>query len=272
MIPITTIKDRKKDTASSALWSDKDERVFPWVTLSLVLANIIVFVIETRLPQSAMNCFALAYSFTPDAVQHGLMATQSVAQGCQNSAFTPPPTIVSLFTAMFLHASILHIAGNMLFLLVFGGGVEKRLGSVGFLLFYLVCGVAASLAETIVLLGAVQYLHVSASVLALPNLGASGAIAGILGAYLISFPRNRILTVIPVGVILIFPIVSAQIVILVWFLLQVLDGVFSLTPAYSAAQGGVAYFAHIGGFLAGLLLARGIGALTRKNVTFPSRA
>jgi membrane associated rhomboid family serine protease len=151
-----------------------------------------------------------------------------------------PSAIVTVFTAMFMHGSILHIGGNMLFLWIFGNNVEDSMGPVKFLLFYLLGGIAAAGLQIAIGPGS-----------EIPNLGASGAVAGVLGGYLLLFPRARVITVI--FIIFFFTIVElpALLILGFWFVQQVLFGYFDLNSA--GDEGGVAYFAHIGGFVFGLL-------------------
>ena len=148
---------------------------------------------------------------------------------------------MSIFTAMFLHAGWLHIGGNMLFLWVFGNNVEDRLGRIRYLLFYLVSGVIATLAQV-----------ATGPNSALPTLGASGAIAGVLGAYLVMFPRRKVLTLVFFFIIT-WVYLPAVAVLGAWFLLQAFSGVASLSK--HVHTGGVAFFAHIGGFAFGALMA-----------------
>ena len=195
---------------------------FPVVLVLIITANIVVFLMELAMGDS----FILRYSMKPAEIVRG-------------------EHLETLFTSMFMHANFLHIFGNMLYLWVFGDELEANyLGPIRFGLFYLVCGLAA---------GALQ-IAVNPTSTA-PNLGASGAIAGVLGGFQVVFPRDRIL-------VYIFPFWHARITALMligfWFLTQLVSGVGSIT---STTQTGVAYFAHIGGFIAGLVLVRlfGIG-------------
>ncbi|MBK6596741.1 MAG: rhomboid family intramembrane serine protease [Proteobacteria bacterium] len=156
------------------------------------------------------------------------------------------PPAATLLTSMFLHGGFLHLAGNMLFLWVFGNNIEDSMGHARFVLFYLVCGIAAAL---------VQAFLDPASVL--PMVGASGAISGVLGAYMLLYPRARVLLGLPIGFFIVqlgrFPAVW---VLALWFLLQLVMGVFSANAVTTAgeAKGGVAWGAHIGGFIAGMVL------------------
>ena len=195
---------------------------FPIVLVLIITANVMVFLLELALGDS----FILRYSMKPAEIVRG-------------------EHLETLFTSMFMHANLLHIFGNMLYLWVFGDELEANyLGPIRFGLFYLACGLAA---------GALQIAVNPTSTV--PNLGASGAIAGVLGGFQVVFPRDRIL-------VYIFPFWHARITALMligfWFLTQLVSGVGSIT---STTQTGVAYFAHIGGFIAGLVLVRlfGIG-------------
>lgn len=188
-------------------------RSIPVVTYLLILINVLVFLVE----QVSGDSFVYTWSFTP----YYFLANPGVEW-------------ITIFTSMFLHASWLHIIGNMLYLWIFGDNVEDRMGHFRFLVFYLLCGVAASLA---------QLLVTSSADLSVPTLGASGAIAGVLASYLILFPRQRVRVFVFAWVI---PL-PALLVIGAWFLLQILSQM-------GGASDGVAYMAHIGGFIAGLVL------------------
>jgi len=198
---------------------------FPIALVLIITANIIVFLVELALG----NDFILRYSMKPAEVVHG-------------------QHLETLFTSMFMHANFVHIAGNMLYLWVFGDELEANyLGPVRFTIFYFVCGLAAS---------ALQIAVDPTSTV--PNLGASGAIAGVLGGFQLVFPTDRILSVIFVPFWIWNARITSWVLIAVWFGLQLISGVGSITS--TATQGGVAYFAHIGGFIAGLLLVRVFGA------------
>lgn len=175
---------------------------------------------------------------------------------CVPQAPGPTPIYLTLITAMFMHSGFLHIAGNMLYLWIFGGGVEETFGRGRFLLFYLVCGIAAAFAQIMLNPDSV-----------IPSLGASGAIAGVLGAYLRMFPLNRIRVLLPVGFVLLPVRLPALLVIGFWIVLQFFDEFVSITQHNAQTRnGGVAYMAHIGGFIAGLLLA----SLSRRRDAFPN--
>jgi membrane associated rhomboid family serine protease len=156
---------------------------------------------------------------------------------------TPSPFWLTLFTSMFLHGGWAHILGNMLFLWVFGGHVERSMGHLRYLLFYFACGLGASALEI-----------ATAATSNLPRLGASGAIAGVLAAYLLLFPTSTVRTLLPISFFLIPVRLPAWVLIIGWFLLQLVSGIASLSPDAGAAAGGVAYWAHVGGFLTGAVL------------------
>jgi len=207
---------------------------FPSVTVALIVANFLVFFYQLTLGPHALQSFIMTYSLIPARVQLAIAGSQfTLAQG-----------LLPFFTSMFLHGGWLHILGNMWFLWLFGGNVEDRLGHVPYLGFYLLCGLGAGVAQTLFSLGS-----------PVPSLGASGAIAGVLGAYVIFFPSSRILTLVTLFFWWFFARLPAVLFIGLWFLVQFLSGVTSLG---SAASGGVAWWAHVGGFLLGMLLVSGM--------------
>jgi membrane associated rhomboid family serine protease len=189
----------------------------PVVTYALIALNALVFFLELNQGESFVRHWAV-------------VPRQLVAN--------PSAEIPTIFTSMFMHAGWMHLLGNMLFLWIFGDNVEERLGRARFLIFYLACGIAATLAQ----------VAVSAES-RIPNLGASGAIAGVLAGYLVLFPKGRVRVLVGVGV----ASLPALLVIGLWIVLQLISGVGSFTQ--SKQTGGVAYMAHIGGFVAGLALA-----------------
>jgi rhomboid family protein len=219
-------------------YSDPSEpdHVFPWVNIGLIIVNFAVFFYELSLGaqgQSTLNAWIAAHSLVP---------CEFTGQcGQQYYSGTPTPFWVSLFTSMFMHAGWLHILGNMVFLWVFGDNIENAMGHLRYLVFYLLCGLAASFLEI-----------VTSASSAAPGLGASGAIAGVLGAYLMLYPLSRVGTLIPIAIVLIPVRLPAWVLIGFWFVLQLFNGIVSLSA--KAAQGGVAYWAHVGGFVAGIVL------------------
>ena len=162
--------------------------------------------------------------------------------------------ISDIFTSMFMHAGLVHIAGNMLYLWIFGDNIEDSMGHAKYLLFYLVGGIVASLTHIIINPGS-----------QVPTVGASGAIAAVLGAYLVLYPQSRVLTIIPLGFFIRMAMIPASIVLGMWFVLQLFSGVLSLGGPTDV--GGVAFWAHIGGFLAGGLMAKLMGKQRRQEYT-----
>lgn len=199
---------------------DRNVTITPLVTYTLIVINVLVFLLEL----SAGDAFINEWAFVP-------------ARFSRN----PAADVHTIFSAMFMHGGWMHLFGNMLYLWIFGNNVEDRFGHVRFLIFYLVSGILATLA---------QYAAMPGS--SIPNVGASGAIAGVLGAYLLLFPRQQVQVAIGYAVV---PM-PALIVIGFWIVLQLFSGVGSIAATdETSAQGGVAYMAHVGGFFAGLALA-----------------
>lgn len=207
----------------------KDEnptRSFPLVTICVIAINIAVF-IKYNVLMSASGFERLIYKVA-------LIPQQYSSYGITNN-------IKPLLTHMFFHADFFHLAGNMLYLWIFGNNVEDALGKVRFIIFYLMCGYAAATLQTM--------MHPSAVI---PMIGASGAIAGVLGAYFILYPRARVLVVFPVIIFLYFFWIPAPIILIMWFLIQLINGYAGSMASKQA--GGVAWFAHIGGFVFGAAL------------------
>jgi membrane associated rhomboid family serine protease len=212
-------------------------RTFPIVTVTIIVVCVIVWLWEWK---TGVDRDVLKYGYYPCAV-HGPCTVP--ATEVHRLGWLP-----SVFSSMFMHGGWVHIGGNMLFLWIFGNNVEDAMGRVRFAAFYLLAGIAATALQTAVT------LHWSgASGASVPNIGASGAIAGVLGAYIILLPQARVLTAIFVFFIFFWEI-PAVFFLGIWFLLQVWQGGFGLT--HPAAGGGVAFFAHVGGFLFGMLLVR----------------
>lgn len=198
-------------------------RTRPVVTYIILGINIIVFLYEVSLGTNLVQ-FIRLFGATPYNIffRGGLF------------------TYMTLLTSMFIHANLMHIFGNMLFLWIFADNIEDRIGHIKFIFFYLICGIAAALLHGLTAMNS-----------QIPMVGASGAISGVLGAYILLFPKARILALIPLGFFIRVTYLPSIIFLGIWFLYQFLLGVSSL----GARGGGVAYFAHIGGFFAGLLLA-----------------
>jgi membrane associated rhomboid family serine protease len=207
-----------------------------WVTLGLIAANVLVFFLWQPLggTQQQQGAFFYCHGAIPAELSDldPIPLTERICGG--------KGVVVSLFTSMFLHGGFLHIAGNMLYLWVFGNNVEERMGRVTFLAFYLAAGVAAAYAQVAV--------NPTSEI---PLVGASGAIAGTLGAYLVMFPHARVLTLVPIFFFLQMMELPALLVLGFWFVLQIFQHVGSL----QGDPGGVAWMAHIGGFVFGMAVA-----------------
>ena len=236
---------------------------FPFVTVALIVANVIVYLLAIRHggslisgpdTQEIVKYGATPYALTHSGVHCGLVTPSEL--GCGRGVGGLPPW-ETVFTAMFMHASILHIGGNMLFLWIFGNNVEDAMGPIRFILFYLLGGVAALALQ----------VAVGPNSLA-PTVGASGAIAAVLGGYIVLYPRARVLTL--VLIIFFFGVIElpALVMLGIWFAEQAAFGAAGLTSLGNA--GGVAYFAHVGGFAFGLLTIRLVA--TRRKATPPTAA
>ena len=196
----------------------------PVVTILIIVLNVLAFLYEFSLDDNSRNYFIANYGLIPDRLHAS-----------------------ALLTSMFLHGGWMHIIGNMWFLWIFGDNVEDVMGHGKYLIFYLLCGIAAGMTQ-------VMFNPYSR----LPMVGASGAIAGVMGAYLIKFPQSRIVTVVFIFIFLTRIEVPAVLMLLYWFFIQLFSGFGSI--GYSQAnQGGTAFFAHIGGFIAGMILVKLLG-------------
>jgi len=225
------------------LWGNRRIPITAWSVYLIVALNVWAYVQEAGAahPDALISSFAvIPYDVTHDVV----LAPPS-----------PPVPSLTLLTAQFLHAGLAHIGFNMLFLLVFGPVVEYRCGHLRFLAFYLLCGIVGGVAQ----IAAAPGSHV-------PEIGASGAIAGVLGAFLVMDPFASIETVTPIGCFPLFLRLPALLVIGVWAVAQFLAGYGALTARAAESSGGIAYFAHIGGFCTGVLL---IGVFARPMTTRP---
>ncbi|HXM41030.1 MAG TPA: rhomboid family intramembrane serine protease [Bryobacteraceae bacterium] len=202
----------------------------PVVTIALIAVNLLVFLFEYSLGPRTLNALIEYYGLVPDNFQ-----------------------LSRVFTSMFLHGGWMHVLGNMLFLWVFGNKIEDLLGHGKYLVFYLLCGIVAALGQVI----ASPYSTI-------PMVGASGAIAGVMGAYLVKFPRARILTLVFVVFFVTTIEIPAPIMLGYWFVMQLFSGFGSIARTH-LSQGGTAFFAHIGGFVAGMALVKAMGASDRYN-------
>jgi|SRR5919206_204813 membrane associated rhomboid family serine protease len=226
---------------------NSDRVVTPYVNYLLLAANILVFIFLQGLGSD--DRFTYAWATVPQEIVTGRdiarpVLVQDPISGDPVGRIPLQPTPVSVYltllTSMFMHGGLVHLLGNMLFLWIFGDNLEDRMGHLRYLVFYLVCGVLASLAHVVMNTG--SYI---------PSLGASGAISGVLGGYLLLFPARRVLAILPYGFLTHVP---AWVAIGLWFVFQLINGLGMLGSGSQA--GGVAYAAHIGGFIAGLVLVR----------------
>ncbi len=205
---------------------DNPTEIFPFVTISLICINTIVFFLQMFSPAApAQTVFAYG------AVPHFLITFNSVQ---------PIHPFLTIFTSMFMHGGIFHLAGNMLYLWIFGNNIEDKLGHFKFIIFYLLCGIVAAYSHAITEPSAM-----------IPMIGASGAVSGVLGAYLLLFPHARVHTLIFLGFFIQVVRLPAIFVIGFWIVIQLANGLLSKG---AVNQGGVAWFAHIGGFVFGVLM------------------
>ncbi len=204
---------------------DNPTSIVPWVTYGIIILNLLVFGYEMSLSpnEDALVNFFDTYGLIPEKIVNG-------------------QSLFSLFTSMFIHGGFMHIFGNMLYLYIFGNNIEDIMGHRRFILFYLLCGMAAS--------GLQISINPHSTV---PNIGASGAIAGVLGAYLLTFPGAKVHTLIFFGYFIRWVKLPAVFVLGFWFIIQLFSGIGSLGHM-TADAGGIAFFAHIGGFVAGAIL------------------
>jgi membrane associated rhomboid family serine protease len=191
----------------------------PVVTIFLIVINILIFLFEFSLDPYSQNAFIATYGLVPD-----------------NFHF------VNVLTSMFLHGGWMHVLGNMWFLWIFGDNIEDILGHGKYIVFYLLCGIAAGLTQTLFSPGS-----------RVPMVGASGAIAGVMGAYMIKFPRSQIRTLLFIVFFITFVDVPAWVMLIYWFGIQLLNGVGTVGSS-AASQGGTAFLAHVGGFVTGIVL------------------
>lgn len=192
---------------------------FPFVTVAIILFNAVAFLYEFSLDPYELNHFIAQYGLIPARFAW-----------------------MDVLTSIFLHGGWMHLIGNMWFLWIYGDNIEDILGHAPFLVFYLACGVAATLVHVL--------FNMDSRV---PTVGASGAIAGVMGAYIVKFPHSRITTLVPVFVFLTTMEIPAYVILAYWFVIQFFSGVGSVGHS-QVSQGGVAWFAHVGGFVAGMLL------------------
>lgn len=207
------------------LRDENPTRTFPLVTIAIIVINALVFLYELSLG-SGLEAVVKRFGVIPYELTHPV----GVA------------VFLTLLTSLFLHGGFLHILGNMLYLWIFGNNIEDKLGHLRFIFFYITCGIAASLGHVL-----------SALSSRIPTIGASGAISGVLGAYLVLYPNAKILTLVPLFYSFRIIRINAKWFLLIWIIMQIFSGTASVTYADSSVRTGVAWFAHIAGFFAGIL-------------------
>jgi membrane associated rhomboid family serine protease len=221
----------------------KDEnptQIVPVVTWILIGVNVLIFLYQVSLGPSLSRVFVFQYGSIPAVVLGHEKLPDSIAS---------IPPVFSVFTSMFLHGGWMHLLGNMWFLWIFGNNIEEVMGRLRYLIFYLICGLLASWSHILANMNSV-----------IPTIGASGAIGGVLGAYIMIYPRARVYTLIFLGFFIRLMYVPAAVILGYWFIIQLLSGSFS-----GGQSGGVAFWAHVGGFLAGAIL---VGVFKKKEVRF----
>jgi len=217
--------------------SNPTER-FPLITVVFIVLNVLVFLYEISLGPGRGAAIMASFALVPAKLFHRV----DVPGG-------PVPAALTVFTSMFLHGGVVHLAGNMLYLWIFGNNVEDAVGRLRFILFYVLCGAIAALGHAL-----------TDPLSRVPMVGASGAISGILGAYLLLYPGARVLTLFTLGFFIRMIEVPALVVLVFWFVFQFLNALMA-----AGQGGGIAWYAHLGGFIAGMLF---IGIFKRRGVPF----
>ncbi|MCK5033699.1 MAG: rhomboid family intramembrane serine protease [Calditrichia bacterium] len=211
------------------LKDENPKKNLPFINFIFIIANLAVFIYQPSSEQYLREFFQ-TFGLIPNKLitllQYGMPQTLLIIQ--------------SLFSSLFVHAGFMHLAGNMLFLWVFGDNIEYTIGHVNYILFYLLCGVVATLVQV--------FIEPNSTI---PIIGASGAVSGILGAYIIKFPKNKVTTLFIIIIFIKIVKIRAIYLLGIWFIYQLLQGYFSLGQE---SMGGVAWFAHIGGFISGIIL------------------
>lgn len=213
---------------------------FPIVTIVLIVINSIVYMYELSLGPE-LGAFLTSWGTVPYEITRGVDLVGRTADSPIVHTTTPTFHYVTLFSSMFIHGGFFHLFGNMLYLWIFGNNIEDLLGPLRFVLFYLLCGLIASLTHVVIQPSSV-----------IPTVGASGAVSGVLGAYLIVYPRARVVTVVFLLIFVRVMLLPAGVLLVFWFVINAVSGFSSL----GLRGGGVAWFAHVGGFLAGIALLR----------------
>jgi len=214
---------------------DNPTSITPWINWGLIGMNIFIFLYEITQPEQQLNQFFHMYALIP-----------------QEFSTNPSGEWLTLITSQFLHGGWLHVGANMLYLWIFGNNIEDRMGHIPYLLFYITCGILAALSQWFVSMNSI-----------VPSLGASGAIAGVLGAYILRFPQAKVLTLVFIVFFATTIRIPAMYVIGIFFIQNLLSGLASINASTTMMQGGVAYWAHIGGFAFGAILAPFFGLYRR---------
>ncbi|MBA3920500.1 MAG: rhomboid family intramembrane serine protease [Nostocaceae cyanobacterium] len=214
---------------------DNPISITPWINWGLIGMNIFIFLYEITQPEQQLNQFFHMYALIP-----------------QEFSTNPSGEWLTLITSQFLHGGWLHVGANMLYLWIFGNNIEDRMGHIPYLLFYITCGILAALSQWFISMGST-----------IPSLGASGAIAGVLGAYILRFPQAKVLTLVFIVFFATTIRIPAMYVIGIFFIQNLLSGLASINASTTMMQGGVAYWAHIGGFAFGAILAPFFGLYRR---------
>lgn len=224
--------------------------IVPYLTYTLIAVNVVVFLHELSLTPTELDSFFQMYGVVPSDL------TASFNSGDLERILSQLSTLI---TSQFLHGGFLHLGGNMLYLFIFGNNIEEKLGKVKFALFYLTCGALAGLSQ--------WFFSMQSNI---PAVGASGAIAGVMGAYIIRFPKAQILTLVPLGFFLTTIRIPAVFFLGFWFVQQAFYGVASLQASANIGMegGGVAYWAHAGGFVFGAILSPLLGLKRNRNSHF----
>ena len=227
------------------LRDDNPTTIKPVVTVALIVVNAMVFMYQLSLEPKQGELFVYEFGAIPAVI----FGSGNLPPEVEAIPETIPP-VLTIFTSMFLHGGFMHLIGNMLYLWIFGNNIEDAMGHARFIVFYVVTGVAASFAHALTNLDST-----------VPTIGASGAISGVLGAYLLLYPRAQVLVLVPLGFFTRVMYIPAFIVLGMWFLLQLFAGASSI----GQVGGGVAWWAHIGGFVAGMAL---VGLFKKRSVRF----
>ena len=255
------LKDRKR--TMFPLWDDVPSARFPYVNFAVIAACIIAFVFQVKAPNGGEQ-IVREFGMIPVRVTHPtekeiIVESRNERGRIQRDIVdlsSPVPPLITLVTCMFLHGGLMHIVGNMWFLVIFGDNVEDRFGHLGFAVMYLVSGLAAGI------------MHIAAdSTSFVPTIGASGAIAGVMGAYLWLFPRASVMSLVPLGIFSRLMPIPAPIFLGIWFAFQIISGFTT-----STGGGGVAWWAHVGGFVAGLGMTAALDRLGWLNPQIASTA